>query len=123
MNLILLNIIIGMFLIIVVALSWWAFWHYFKKIKEIRSSNKKGVKKYTENIVIGIVGGTIVLVLDKIVVLLFSKPPTLDFTSALGFLFSLLNGLFVVFLSVGVLLFCVAFIMYHGIKHLKNKKK
>ena len=87
---------------------------------DVKKSNKEEVRKLTGNIVIGIASGTAVIVVDRVVLKFFNNLPDLNFSSIINFIFSLIDALFTILITVGVLLFCIFFIIYHSIKHLEK---
>ena len=99
---------------------WIGFVHFFNKIRSINKSNAREVEVYTKGAVIGVASGTVVLVVDRITTMVINNPPKLDFGNVGNLMLSIVGALLYILIASGILLLCVAFLMYKAMKHLKK---
>ncbi|MBT4824349.1 hypothetical protein HN695_00060 [Candidatus Woesearchaeota archaeon] len=108
-------IIMYLFLIIAIFLAFRAN-YYLNKIKKFVRKDPKLALRYGEGLITGIVSGSVVLILDRLITPIFK----LDFTLIAGSLkesiFSAIGMLILIFFDVTLLFFLVFYIINKGIK-------
>jgi len=94
----------------------------FDKIQSLVKKNQKEATHYGRSIVTGLVAGTIVIALDKILTHSINNKPNLDLSSLSNFVASLIGIILFAFFIASLLLLIVSYLLRGGLDATTGKK-
>jgi chromate transport protein ChrA len=95
----------------------------FKKLAKLSQENKKQAHNYGKNVVAGIVSGTVVIIIDRSLTLVFQNPPSIDYTSTQSLIITGSSAFVTILFEAGLILFLVIWIINRGLSAQVEKKE